>query len=41
MKKYDDKKKYFEEIIPSDRIKKGKPEPDIIFKACSKIDVKP
>jgi HAD superfamily hydrolase (TIGR01509 family) len=34
-------KKYFEEIITSDQINKGKPEPDIVFEACKKLNVEP
>jgi HAD superfamily hydrolase (TIGR01549 family) len=32
---------YFNAIVTSDEVKLGKPSPDLIFKACEKLDVKP
>ena len=36
-----DIKKYFTKIITRDLVEQGKPNPDIIFYACDKLDVKP
>lgn len=33
--------KYFSAVITSDMIEKGKPDPDMIFLACEKLDVNP
>lgn len=34
-------KKFFEVIITSDQIENGKPSPDMIYKSCEKLKVKP
>lgn len=34
-------KRYFTVFITSDRIEKGKPNPDMIYKACKKLNVNP
>ncbi|MEF8878843.1 MAG: HAD-IA family hydrolase [Candidatus Thermoplasmatota archaeon] len=34
-------KKFFDVIITSDHVGMGKPDPEMIFKACSELDVKP
>jgi len=32
---------YFDVVVTSDQVEKGKPAPDIIFEACKRLDVKP
>lgn len=34
-------KKYFNVFVTSDKIEKGKPNPDMVFKACTKLNVSP
>ena len=36
-----DIKKYFDNIVTSDDVAIGKPDPEIVFKACNLLDVKP
>jgi len=36
-----DIEKYFDLIITSDDVKRGKPSPEIVFKACAALDVSP
>ena len=34
-------KRYFQEIVTSDDVKKAKPDPEIVIKACERLNVKP
>jgi len=36
-----DIKKYFDTVVTSDEVPRGKPYPDIVFKACNTLNVKP
>jgi HAD superfamily hydrolase (TIGR01509 family) len=40
LKKFDIMK-YFEEIVTTDDVSKGKPDPELVFKACGKLGVTP